>query len=298
MILSFNNNIFSVTLQGSGRPVGNVRLESERKARELYSENNKIMLGLSSGLDSQVVLHSFVTQDIPVKCAFLYLSNCNDFELDNVRLLEKKYGLDLEIVELNPDQLKDSLMAEYQQTGIPPHQLMHKHFLSLLPAEHTFIQGLDGPDMVKGKDGGWYIMQTANSFVNSRVRGMEQLGRPGKIVSWEKSSELFQSIITDDVYTAYMHAHNNIVNNGLSYQNDKAIPLIDHFDLYIKPFLYGKHWGSELDYFAKYQGPEKISWIMNQRWHRYEENVVFIPYDEAVNIFSTAGAEKTFIQKR
>lgn len=297
MILSFHNNIFSVTLQGSAGSVGNVRQESERKARDLYSENNKIMLGLSSGLDSQIVLHSFASQGIPISCAFLYLSNCNDFELNNIRILENKYNLDLTIVELDPEQLKDRVMAEYLHTGIPPHQLMHKHFLSLLPAEHTFIQGLDGPDMVKRKDGAWYIMQTANSFVNSRIRGMEQLGRSGKIVSWEKSPEIFQSIITDDVFTAYLHTHNYIVNNGLSYQNDKAIPLIDHFDLYIKPFLYGRYWGSELEYFAKYQGPENISWIMNQRWHRYEENAVFIPYAEAVEIFSTVGAEKTFIQK-
>lgn len=298
MLLSFTNNVFSVTLRGITRPVGNLRQECERKARDLYAENNKIMLGLSGGLDCQVVLHSFVSQGIPIKCAFLYLSGCNDFELNSVNFLKKKYDLDLEIVELNPDDLKNQVLTEYGQTGIPPYQLIHKHFLSLLPNEHTFIQGLDGPDLVKrSSTGKWYIMQTANSYVNSRVRGLELLNRTGKIVSWEKSSELFYSLITDEVVTSYMYAHNNIFNNGLYYSGDKAIPLIDHYDLYMKPFIYGKYWKDELEYFSKYQGPEKVSWIMNERWHRYDKNVVFIPYDEAIDVLSKTGEERTFNQR-
>lgn len=299
MDLSFEDDVFSVTLTGCKRPIGNLREECEQKARDLYAENNKIMLGLSGGLDCQVILHSFVSQNIPIRCAFMYLTGCNDFELDNVRFLEKKYNLDLIIIELDPDELKDKLLKEYEETGIPPYQLMHKYFLSLLPEEYTFIQGLDGPDMVKGKDNSnWYIMQTANSFVNSRVRAMEMLDRSGRIISWEKSSEVFLSIITDDIFTAYMCAHNNIVNNGLFYQDNKAIPLIDHFDLYIKPFMYGKYWKDELTYFSKYQGPEEVDWIMAKRWHHYEKNVVFIPYKEAIEILSSNGSEKVFIQKR
>lgn len=298
MKLSFINNIFSVTLTGSDRPIGNLREECEYKARNLYQENNKIMLGLSGGLDCQVVLHSFVTQNIPIKCAFLYLKDCNNFELNNVHILQKKYNLDLTVIELNPDDLKDQVMEEYTTTGIPPYQLMHKHFLTLLPEDYTFIQGLDGPDLVKRKiDGKWYVLQTANSFVNSRVRGMEMLSRTGKIVSWEKSSELLYSILTDDVITSYMYAHNNIVNNGLSYINDKAIPLIDHFDLYIKPIMYGKYWKDELEYFSKYQGPEELPWIMNQKWHHYDQNVLFMPYDEVIEILRTPGKEKTYYQR-
>jgi hypothetical protein len=255
------------------------------------------MLALSGGLDCQVVLHSFVSQSIPIKCAFLYLKDCNNFELNSVKVLEKKYNLDLTIIELNPDELKDSVIKEYAVTGIPPYQLMHKHFLTLLPPEYTFIQGLDGPDLVKRKiDEKWYIIQTANSFVNSRVRGLEMIDRPGKIVSWEKSTEIFYSIITDDVVTSYMYAHNNIVNNGLSYENDKAIPLIDHYDLYIKPIMYGKYWKDELEYFSKYQGPEEVPWIMSQKWHHYDKNVVYIPYNEAIDIMSTANKVKTYYQ--
>lgn len=298
MQLSFNNNIFSVTVTGASRPVGNLREECERKAKYLYEQNNKIMLGLSGGLDCQVVLHSFISQNIPIKCAFLYLSGRNNFELANVKLLEKKYNLDLTIVELDPDELKDQVLQEYEITGIPPYQLIHKHFLSLLPNDYTFIQGLDGPDLVKRQsDGTWYVLQTANSFVNSRVRAMEMLNRPAPIVSWEKTPELLLSILTDPVLISYMYAHNNIVNNGLSYANDKAIPLIDHFDLYIKPIMYAMYWKDELEYFSKYQGPEQVPWIMNQKWHQYDKNVLFMPYRELVGVLSIPTAEKTYHQR-
>ena len=39
MQVSFKNNIFSVTLTGPSRPIGNLREECERKAREIYKEN-------------------------------------------------------------------------------------------------------------------------------------------------------------------------------------------------------------------------------------------------------------------
>lgn len=288
-----------MTINSVSRPVGNLREECEQKARDLYKENDKIMLGLSGGLDCQVVLHSFVTQSIPIKCAFLYLKGCNNFELNNVLALQKKYNLDLEIVELDPDSLKEQVLKEYEETGIPPYQLMHKHFLSLLPDEYTFIQGLDGPDLVKrSPNNQWYVLQTANSFVNSRVRGLEMLPRKGRIVSWEKSPEILYSILTDKVLKAYMSAHSNIVNNQLSYENDKPIPLIDHFDLYMKPIMYGIYWQDELEYFHKYQGPEEVSWIMNTKWHQYDKNVLYMPYDEVINILSTPGMSKTYYERK
>jgi len=297
MYLNFKNNIFSVTLTSCNRIVGNVRQESERYARELYASNKKIMLGLSGGLDSQVVLHSFVSQQIPIECAFLYLKNCNDFEYENVKFLQKKYNIQLTVVELDPFDIKDEMLEEYKNTNIPPFQLMHKKFLSKLPLEYTFIQGLDGPDLFV-KDKQWYIVQTANSFVNSRIRAMEMLNRPAPVIAWEKDPGIFLSIIDDGIMHGYRYSHINIFNNGLSYANDRPIPSIDHFDLYIKTIMYGKYWKNELEYFHKYQGPEKVDWIMEKKWHRYKENVVYIPFHDAIDILKNKqNVTKTYNQR-
>lgn len=282
MQLRFENNIFTITVTGCNRPVSNVRVESEIVAHKLYNKNNKIILGLSGGLDSQIVLHSFHCQSIPLTCAFFYMPGFNDVEYNNVQLLKDKYNLDLNVIDLNPNTYKDELIEGYQTTGIPPFQLLHKKFLEQLPVDYDFIMGLDGPDLVF-KNNTWNIMQTANSFVNSRSRAMQMLDRSGRIIAWEKVPEILSSILNDDVITSYMCAHNYINNNGLSYQHDKSILLIDHFDLYMKPFLYGKYWGDTLEYFPKYQGPENVDWIMNTKWHDYRKNVIFLPYAELVN---------------
>ena len=295
MQLGFNDNVFSITITGCNRPVGNVRIESEIAARNLYNQNSKIILGLSGGLDSQVVLHSFQSQSIPLSCAFLYMPGFNDLEYNNVMILKHKFNLDLTIVDLDPNFHKDELIEEYNVTGIPPFQLLHKKFLNLLPTDHDFILGLDGPDLVNKNDV-WNVIQTPDSFVNSRTRAMQMLNRSGRIIAWEKIPEIFLSILSDDMVTSYMCAHKYIVNNGLSYQGDVSILLIDHFDLYMKPFMYAKYWGNELEYFPKYQGPENVSWIMNTKWHDYKKNIIFLPYCELITCLQ-GRQTKTYYQE-
>lgn len=295
MELKFDHNNFKVTVIGCSRPVSNIKVESELAAEKLYNQNNKIMLGLSGGLDSQIVLHSFYSQSIPLSCAFLYMPGFNDIEYNNVMLLKNKFNLDLTVIDFDPDFYKDDLIEEYKVTGIPPFQLLHKKFLGMLPDEYDFILGLDGPDLVL-KNGTWNVIQTANSFVNSRTRAMELLNRSGRIIAWEKIPELMLSILTDDVVTSYMYAHNYIVNNGLSYHSDASIPLIDHFDLYMKPFMYAKYWGGSLEYFPKYQGPENVNWIMDTKWHDYRKNIVFLPYAELIDCLQN-NKTKTYFQE-
>lgn len=293
----FEQDQFFMTFNSCSRTPGNFRYESDLKAKEIYSQNSKVMLSLSSGLDSQIVLHSFYSQGIPLKCAFLHMPTFNDTEFERVLKLKKKYNLDLEIVELDPLSNKNYLLDEYEQTGIPPYQLLHKKFLSLLPTEYDFIQGVDGPDFFR-KDNKWYIIQTANSFVNSRIRGFQLLKRAGGIISWEKSPELFLSLINDDITKSFMYAYDNIAGNGLSYQHDQEIPIIDHYDLYIKPYIYAKYWQDELEYFPKYQGPENVQWIMETKWHAYKKNLIVIDYRELVgHLTAQCGEIKKYYQR-
>ena len=72
------------------RPSGNLKEESDRRARDIYLNNpGKIMLCLSSGLDSQIALVSFVKQGIPLECSFLRLDGFNENEYENLKTLMK-----------------------------------------------------------------------------------------------------------------------------------------------------------------------------------------------------------------
>jgi len=292
----FDDAQFCIDYASCGPDVENLRKESEKFALELANQNKKIIVSLSSGLDGQVVLHSFCAQNIPVKAAFMHLPGFNDVEYERVLTLKTKYNLDLIVKELNPDLYKNDLLLEFDKTKIPPYQLLHKKFLSLLPADHTFIQGLDGPDFYC-KDNKFYIFQTAHSFVNSRTRAFLMLNRDAPIVNWERKSRILLSILQDEIIKSFIFAYSNIKNNGLTYSNDKEIPIIDHYDLYIKPFLYAKYWQDELEYFPKYQGCEEIDWVIEKKWHQYRENLIIMPLDELKSHLQSNSKIKRFYQR-
>lgn len=264
------------------RPVGNLREEFDKRAVSLNKKNPKQMLGLSTGLDSQAVLHSFYSQGIPLEVAFLYIIGSNENELERLKLLEKKYSFKATVYDIDPYKDKNHWIELYNQTGIPPYQHMHTDFLNQLPDNYDFIQGIHGPDLLF-KDNNWYMLETANSFEIARLRALKLSDRSADIIGWERIGEILLSLLTDDVVQAFLHAHPYIKENGLRDSDGEKIRLIDYWDLYIKPFIYGKYWKDELEYFPKYQGPEKIDWIMNTKWHQYTKNLVPIPLNDLIN---------------
>ena len=277
----FENDKFFVEYSCS-RPVGNLRQEFDRRAVELYQKNPKLMLGLSTGLDSQAVLHSFFTQGIPLELAFLYLKGSNENELERLRILEKKYNFNAIVIEMDPYEKKDDILELYKQTGIAPYHHMHNEFLNQLPKDYDFIQGIHGPDIFS-QNGKWYMIETANSFEISRLRALQLSNRSADIIGWERTGEILFSLLTDDVLQAFLHAHPYIFENGLRDSNGEKVKFIDNWDVYIKPFIYGKYWKGELEYFPKYQGPEKVDWIMNTKWHDYMKNLISTPLNTLVN---------------
>ena len=126
---------------------------------------------------------------------------------------------------------------------------------------------------------------------------MQMLNRSGQIIAWEKIPEIFLSILTDDTVKQYICSHDYINSNGLSYANDFPIRVMDYWDLYMKPMMYAKYWGDNLKYFSKYQGTEGIDWINDYPWHKYKENVVFMPYDDLITRLQH-GPAKTYYQQK
>lgn len=277
----FENNRFFVEYNSVTRSVGNIKHEFFLRARELYANVPNLMLGLSSGLDSQAVLDSFYKQGIPLECAFLYLENYNTSELENLKILEKKYNFKSIIVNLEADKIKDEVISRYQETGLPPNQIVHRMFLDQLPSRTNLIQGIHGPDFLY-RNNKWFIIESANSFEIARLRALS-----GNVIGWERTPEIMLSILNDDVIRSFMHSYNYIRGHQLIYRDGTNIPFIDYWDLYLKPFMYGKYWGDELEYFPKYQGPEGIEWIMNGPIHQYDKNITAITYQRLMEILQS-----------
>jgi len=281
----FDQDKFFVEYDSCSRPVGNLREEFEKRAISLYNDNPKLMLGVSSGLDCQTVLHSFFSQGMKIECAFLYYPTFNETEFANLKILEKKYGFKSIIIDLDPIACKDEVMHVWETNKVPPSQTLQKKFLEQLPRDLNFLQGINGPTDLyfSEKYKTWSVIETANSYEIFRFRSFLSLqNRTGKIVAWERIPEITLSLLTDPIILAFMHSYNYISNNNLMYNDGNKIPLMDNWDLYLKPFIFGNYWKDELEYFPKYKGTEGIDYVVNGAYHQYKKNLVQIPYNELI----------------
>ena len=98
------------------------------------------------------------------------------------------------------------------------------------------------------------------------------------------------SILQDTVTHGYIASANYFVNNELVHKNTNESPSItSHWDLYIKPILYGTHWKKDLIYFPKYQGPEKIDYVMQGLKHDFTRMISLPVSDMITHLQSNTG---------
>ena len=260
----FTNDKFYVTLEGNDSPVGNLREESERKAREISASSNKVLLSISSGVDSQIMIQSFSSQDLPYECSFLYAPGYNDMEFERLKILEKKYGFKAIIVEIDPLDVEEEVSYEADKYKIQRNQIFQKKYLSMLDKDYDFVQ-MQHSDFVLLWDGKHYFHQGYNSDIIARDRAFALLNRPGKHIFFAENSRFLYSMLTDDVYQSALYSE-KYFNNILSGY--------DKYDQYIKPLIYGKYWKDELEYYPKLSGIENITYLKRTSW--WFEHIAYV----------------------
>lgn len=297
MKFGFENDKFYIELTSRSREVGNMREESDRRARDLAEQyGGKFMLGNSSGLDSQSVIHSFCTQGIPLETAFLYLPGHNDNELEQVKFIDKKYGLKTHIIDIDPFACQDEIIELSTMLDISAkNNVLQRKFLSMLPDDYNFIQMVHDPFVYVYPDyerfgymQGFYLPEI------TRSRAFASLNRTGANIFYGNTEEFLLSIIGDDIFKSALLSAKYFDGNGVTHPN-KYLKTVDRWDYYIKPLLYGKYWGNELTYFPKYAGFETVEYLHGN--DKFKQRAVIIPYDEIIEFIKTPGAvTKRFYQ--
>jgi hypothetical protein len=301
MNYGFLENKWYVDIPGLKRKVGNVREEHEYRAREIYENYGKPLICLSSGLDSQVMIHSFYTQKIPFDCVFFY-SGYNIVEYDRLQILIKKYKLNVQIIYIDPYENKDLIIEEAKKYKVQYNQILIKLFLSKLPSNVNIIQSIHDPYVhIDSKTKKWCFFAGYNDIDFCRDRIFNDLNRTGKHLWFGDSSEFLYSIITDSTFLSGLYCHDYIAGSGLHKTklgtSPSSLVMLDKWDYYIKPLLYGKYWKDELEYFPKYAGYEEIDFLSTsqagQIW--VNEHAVLIPYQELIKNLEL-GIDKRYVE--
>ena len=294
-----DNDKFYVEYTSCERSIGNVRQEMERACIRLANEG-KILISLTSGLDSQVLLHTFHTLGLPYQCAFMYHPGYNDYEYNNIKILEKKYGFECTIVEIDPFAIREEIEELAIATAIPAEHHMMKKFLAQLPEDMDFLQGIESFDFIF-KQGKAYCMESWTAIEVASQRALKQVERSGKIVCIDRRApfnEFALAYLSDPVVTGYINGLEYIKGNGLvDKDTGNPPPLIFSWEYYVKPIIYGMYWGKELEIFPKYVSCEKVDFIMNpsdtRMRHNYKNKCVFVERDELIKHLSDWGSNKT-----
>jgi hypothetical protein len=260
--------------------VGNLREEYNRRARDIISLSEKIILGISSGVDSQAALRSFMDQGIDIETAFLYMPGYNDNEYQNLKELEHAWQFKSHIIDIDPMACKEEILAISKELNIPPFQILHRKFLSQLP-DVNFLQGGDGP-LITFINSVAYFYEGYNTYEMSRKRAGETLGRTAEYLLFDKTSEMVVSSVKDEIMTAFINAHRLYTKQD--------VRNIDWWDTFIKPMYYGKYWGKDLIYFPKFAGAENIDYVIHGLEHDYRKDHILVPVDQLLADLQTTGA--------
>ena len=294
------NNKFYVEYTSCERPIGTLRQEMERACIKLSNEG-KILISLTGGLDSQVLLHTFHTLGLAYQCAFMYHPGYNDFEYENIKFLEKKYNFKCIVIDINPDALKEEIEQLAITTGIPAEHHMMKKFLAQLPEDTDFLQGIESFDLMFDWQGNAHCLESWTSIEIASQRALKQVPRSGKIVCIDRRApfnEFALAYLSDPIVTSYINSIEYIKGNGLVEKNSGTAPmLLFSWEYYVKPIIYGMHWGTELKMFPKYISCKKVDFIMNpsdtRLRHNYKRYAVYINRDKLIKHLSDWGSGKT-----
>jgi hypothetical protein len=298
---------FYIEFKSKSRKVGNVRQEFEIQAQQLYKENPNIVLAISGGLDSQVMLHSFLCQGLKVNTSFMYMPGYNDNEFLYVKTLDEKYNINTEIIKLNPmDFYKHFCLQSIEHDIINKYSLLFAYYMSLMPEDYTFVQH-SGPNL---KYEIWKNLNNNKIYHRlgyqsndvSKMRAFNLYNKKNKPVLFSHFGEHLLSVFQDEIFISGLYASDfwPDVNGKKSQeldklkQNEEVFKRCTMYDPFLKGIIYGKYWKDELEYFPsstlsmhKLEFYGHLGYGTGENRKKILDTTVLIPMDELYNVLDS-----------
>jgi len=285
----FENGKFFVDIKSCDYIPSDMRDANDKRALELAKNGDKILLSFSSGLDSQSVFLSFRDIGIIPETYFVYMPGYNDFEYENIKIVDEKFQIKTNIIDFDINILKQNLLDEAALLDVTPLYALWHRFLKLLPSDGTFIQMAHDPFVYISTEKKFYYYLSYYSPEVMRDRAFNTVERNGDYVFYGNNSEMLYSILNDDIFKAALRSHEYFDGNGLS-KDGASLKTVDRWDYYIKPLLYGKYWKDELIYFPKFAGHFNVDWMQTPM--QYRKHGIFFEFNQLLS-YLESGSGKT-----
>lgn len=292
---SLDNTGCSVTYIAPSRKFGNLREELNKDALLINKELGPVYVGFSSGLDSQVILRCFLDMNCDFIPFFVHIEGKNDFEHEMVLQSEKFYGIDVEKHKLRLEDYQDKWLAHSKEHNIPT--CLHYplvHVISNLSEKFPIItSGANEPCFVGTTKS---VVSIYHNYHEPMRLRFNQIQEVRDVFDFPYTSESLASYYCDDILKTYAITSQYFKNNNLAYVDTNALlPSSDYFNIYVKPFVKGKHFGKDILYPSKKTGFELFPPELLGDRTRPKNSRVSVNYDQLVeHLEKCDGSSKTF----
>lgn len=273
---------FSVQYNSKRRPVGNLRDEFNIDAANIFAEAGPIYIALSSGVDSQIITRCFLDQSLDAEYVFLHLPGYNDVEFRQLDECKKYFGIDVRIVSLDINLVKDEWMISNAKNKVNCiSQYPFQYLSSQLPGEFPIVtQGKMEPSVVgvnKNK------MAIYHNYYESMELRFSLMSPYRKVYDFPYSPEAITSYYTDVNMKTFVSNIKYFTSNNCEYTQ--------YFNTFAKSFVKGSHF-DDVIWFPKLNGSEDYPTWLLEMGHSVDTRVS-VPYWDLVEFLenTTSGSK-------
>jgi hypothetical protein len=200
----------------------NLRTESKNLAKDLAEKNNQNLLIMNSGVDSQIILSSFISQNLNIVPLFFLIPGINDSDIYYIKYLERLYNISINIknVDLNNKEHEIKTVLD-----------------KFIQNDYQIINGIIGPDFVRKNN---------VIFLAEKNHDLEKIIDSKNYIEWFKFDRIYNSIMKDPVMEDFLTAFCYFEDANFL---DRRLNEIDYWNNYIKIHIYTKYWNDELFYY-------------------------------------------------
>lgn len=275
-----DNGSFKVQYNAPSRDFSDLRTEFNIDATNISKEHGPVYIAFSSGVDSQIILRSFIDMNLDFRAVFLYSPGVNDLEYQRVLICKKFYGSKIDIYKINFKEHKEEWLKEAEgKNNNYITQFPFRYLSSKLEEPWPIItQGAVEPALIGSTNTNVCIYHNKTEIMVIRH---ELMGKFRKVIDFPYSPESVASYYTDEQLQTFANSFQYFYDNGLPVKPSQF------FNMYAKPFVKGRHYKKDVIWFNKLTGAENYpKWLLTNDPYD-EKKKVSVPYWDLVKFLET-----------